>query len=122
MTTPHPVYALLRKLRRAKGLSLQQFEEQHGIAAVVVGSWERGDRKPSIDRVDEVLRIYGYELRAVPIGAQVVDPTDPHTALHLMTDEQMSSTLRRIATQIDDHRPASREVILDVLQRAGGHR
>lgn len=95
MTTMHPVIAKLRELRRAAGLSLQQVERSHGIKAVVIGSYERGDRRPTIDSLQQVLDIYGYQLVAVPrdrsLGGR---PT-------IRTPEQITDLLRAIADQFD---------------------
>lgn len=39
-----------------------------GIAGVVVGSYERGDRRVTLDRADQILAEFGLELAAVPKG------------------------------------------------------
>ncbi len=64
----HPICEKFRTLRRDLGLSLSQVEEKTGGAwkAVVVGSYERGDRQPSIARADALLRLYGQRLAIVP--------------------------------------------------------
>lgn len=91
----HPVVAQLRELRKAAGLSLQQMERQHGIAAVVVGSYERGDRRPTVEAVQRLLDIYGHQLVAVP-RARTLDgrPT-------VRTPQQICDVLRAIADQVD---------------------
>lgn len=89
---PHPVCVMLRELRHAARLSLAQVEEKYGINAVVLGSYERGDRLPSVGKVDAILRrVYGYELRAVPVGSK---------ATRLSGD--MVTTLRAIADQLEE--------------------
>lgn len=52
---------LLRKARQNKGMSLAQFEEftNGDIKAVVMGSYERGDRQPTFKRVMEIFEYLG---------------------------------------------------------------
>lgn len=88
----HPICALLRRLRVAAGLSLNQFEEQYGISAVVVGAYERGDRLPPLHRLDEILSCYGYHLVAQPIGGVTV----------VRPDDDVITTLRSIADQLEN--------------------
>lgn len=88
--TPHPICVLLRELRQAAGLSLGQIEEKFGIAAVVLGSYERGDREPPLRKLVHILSLYGYRLEAVPVGAQVIRPP-----------ADMVSDLRAIADQLE---------------------
>lgn len=91
----HPVIAQLRDLRKAAGLSQQQVEQRHGIKAVVVGSYERGDRHPSIDSLQALLDVYGYQLVAVPRDRTVDGrPT-------VRTPQQITDLLRAIADQLD---------------------
>lgn len=66
---PHPICALLRRLRTEARLSLGQVQEQYGVSAVVLGSYERGDREPPIRKLDAMLRLFGYQLEAVPIDS-----------------------------------------------------
>lgn len=91
----HPVMAQLRDLRKAAGLSQQQVERRHGIKAVVVGSYERGDRRPTIDSLQQLLDVYGYQLVAVP-RERTLDgrPT-------VRTAQQICDLLRAIADQVD---------------------
>lgn len=62
MAKPHRIVSILRDLRLEKFGSLAKFEDETGIKAVVEGSYERGDRHPTIERVDEILSHYGLEL------------------------------------------------------------
>ncbi len=52
---------ILRKARQAKSLSLAKFEEYTNgdIKAVVMGSYERGDRQPTFKRVMEIFEYLG---------------------------------------------------------------
>ena len=92
-TEPHPLCAQLRLLRLAAGLSLNEIQRRHGIPPVVLGSYERGDREPSLRKVDALFGLYGYQLQAVPIGAH---------AIRMRSD--MVTDLRAIATQLDNQR------------------
>lgn len=64
------VGARLRALRKRRRLSLQAVEEKSGgrLRAVVVGSYERGDRVASIRRIAELAEFYG-----VPVDTLVSD-------------------------------------------------
>lgn len=60
----HPVLRILRDLRKATGLSLKDVQEKYGHNAMVVGSYERGDRQPTLKKVEDILSLYGYTLIA----------------------------------------------------------
>lgn len=64
------VGARLRALRKRRRLSLQAVEEKSGgrLRAVVVGSYERGDRVASIRRLAELAEFYD-----VPVDSLVSD-------------------------------------------------
>lgn len=62
----HPICKQMRDLRRAARLSLTQAERAFGVAAVVIGSYERGDRNPPLAKLEEILNFYGYTVAAVP--------------------------------------------------------
>lgn len=98
---PHPLCVMIRELRKASGVSLSTFEERHGIGAVVLGSYERGDREPGIHRIDNILNVFGYKLTAVPIGVEDgVAPT--------MMPTDIIHTLRGIAAQLEEQYAAAR--------------
>lgn len=105
-TTPtvmHPVVALLRDLRQAARLSLQQVERKFDIPAVVLGSWERGDRRPTVDGIQRVLDVYGWELVAQPRDrTRDGGPT-------VRTPAQNAAILRAIADQLDPEDQAEPE-------------
>lgn len=56
--------ARLRAIRNQQGLSLQRVEQRsHGVwKAVVVGSYERGDRAVTVARLAEIADFYGVPL------------------------------------------------------------
>jgi transcriptional regulator with XRE-family HTH domain len=77
-TTPpapgaHPACRRLRTERTAAGLSLQQLADISGIAAVVIGSYERGDRNARLRDTDRLLAPFGLEVVVRPIGADEPD-------------------------------------------------
>lgn len=100
----NPLYAQLRELRRAARLTLTEAAEQLHVTPAALGAWERGDRHPPIDRLDLVFGFYGRELRAVPMGAVLLDPAEPAPGV-VLTDEQMVAQLRRVAAQLEARAP-----------------
>ncbi len=74
MTTSYQLElgARLRDIRQQQGLTLQQVEERTGghWKAVVVGSYERGDRAISVAKLADLASFYG-----VPV-AELLPPTD----------------------------------------------
>jgi len=90
---PHPICAQIRQLRKAAGLTLADVERRHGVKAIVLASWERGDRHPSIEAVDTVLGYFGLHLAVMPINA-----VDGH---HTRTPAEIGAALRGIANQLD---------------------
>lgn len=104
----HEIFAQLRELRQATGLSLAQLEARTGHRAIVVGSWERGDRHPTVEALDELLRVYGRRLAIVPI--------DEPGAPKVWTDDEMVSALRGIAARLEGDQAVM--AALDVV--AGG--
>lgn len=91
---PHPICGLLRELRLAAGMSLGNVETLHGMSAVVVGSYERGNREPPVGKLEKALNIYGYTLRAVPLGAESIRlPSDIVADLRSIADQLESKQL-----------------------------
>lgn len=86
----HPICKQLKDLRMAARLSLTEAEKLLGVSAVVIGSYERGDRMPSLARIDAVLHGYGYRVAAVPVDFD---------AIRLPSD--IAAELRAIADQIE---------------------
>lgn len=86
----HHVCTTMRELRKAVGLSLADIQERYGINAVVLGSYERGDRNPPLHKAEAILRQYGYTLAAVPLSANAVRLT-----------KDMTAELRAIADQLE---------------------
>src|SRR5688572_10900296 len=64
----HWIGPRLRELRQAAGLSLAQFQEKTSVPAVAMGSYERGDRRATVERADELLAIFGKKLAVVDLA------------------------------------------------------
>ena len=85
---PHPICALVRQLRQTVGMSLVDFEAAHGIPAVVVGSYERGDRIPPLHKLETILGCFGYKLEAVPLDSSAIRlPGDLVTELRAIANQ-----------------------------------
>lgn len=67
----------LRAIRMQQGLTLQEVEEKSGSRwkAVVVGSYERGDRAISVSKLARLARFYG-----VPVSELLPSPPDSDRA------------------------------------------
>lgn len=86
--TLHPVCLSMRDLRKAAGMSLQEAGRRLGIGAIVLGSYERGDRNPPLTKAEGVLNAYGYTLAAVPNHINAVRlPTDMIAELRAIADQ-----------------------------------
>src|SRR5437588_11591116 len=85
--------ARLRAIRNQQGLSLQGVEDKsHGRwKAVVVGSYERGDRAVTVQRLSELADFYGVPVsELLPEGGPAASAAEP--APRLVIDlEQLSS-------------------------------
>jgi transcriptional regulator with XRE-family HTH domain len=98
----HPVVALLRELREAAGLSLHDVERMYGVKATVVGSYERGNRRPTVEAVQRLLDFYGHDLVTVPRDRAA----DGRPTVRSAT--QITTVLRQIADQLEpDELPAT---------------
>lgn len=61
-----PIAGQLRAERKRLGLSLPAASARVGLEAVVIGSYERGDRIPPLDRLRTWTEGLGHHLLAVP--------------------------------------------------------
>jgi transcriptional regulator with XRE-family HTH domain len=97
---PHPICARMRELRHAAGLTLNQIARKHDIPAVVVGSYERGDRQPNLNQADRVLRMFGYRLTIEPAAPGGNGHTGNGAVDMVLTRSEMAAALHQIADQI----------------------
>src|SRR5919199_1729275 len=105
--------AKLRAIRTQQGLSLHGVEEksQGRWKAVVVGSYERGDRAVTVQRLAELAEFYGVPVaELLPEGASVVAALEP-TARIILDLEQLqqmpaeqAAPLARYAATIQSQR------------------
>jgi transcriptional regulator with XRE-family HTH domain len=82
-----PLCPWLREQRNARRWSLTTAEEKTGVPAVVLGSYERGDRTPPPHMLRKLAAVYGFDLVVIPVGTQV-----PARAVE---------TLRRLADELE---------------------
>ncbi len=77
--------ARLRSIRQQQGMSLHGVEEKsHGKwKAVVVGSYERGDRAVTVQKLAEIAEFYGVPILELLPDAQPVSTSEPPTRLVL---------------------------------------
>ena len=104
--------ARLRSIRQQQGLSLQGVEEKSGgrWKAVVVGSYERGDRAVTVQRLSELAEFYGVPVsELLPEGASIT--TSEPTARLVIDLEQLqqvpvdqAAPLARYAATIQSQR------------------
>ena len=104
----------LRAIRTQQGLSLHGVEERSGgrWKAVVVGSYERGDRAVSVQRLSELAEFYGVPVaELLPEGETPAAAAAPQ-AQRLVIDlekltclpEEQSAPLNRYAATIQSQR------------------
>jgi transcriptional regulator with XRE-family HTH domain len=114
----------LRAIRTQQGLSLHGVEEKSRgrWKAVVVGSYERGDRAVTVQRLAELAAFYGVPVNELLPEGTAVPPTEP--AARLVIDlEQLSSVpadkaapLARYAATIQSQRGDYNGRILSIRQ------
>lgn len=115
----------LRAIRTQQGLSLQGVEEKSEARwkAVVVGSYERGDRAVTVQRLSELAEFYCVplaELLPEEEAAPAVDVAAPRLVLDLehlnRVDETLSAPLARFAAAIQSQRGDYNGRVLSVRQ------
>jgi transcriptional regulator with XRE-family HTH domain len=89
----HALGARLRSIRQQQGLSLNQVEERSRgeWKAVVVGSYERGDRAVTVQRLSELADFYG-----VPVNELLPEPAP--SAAGPAPSERMVLDLERLSS------------------------
>lgn len=65
----NPTYKTIRKrlraVRQAKGLTLSEASRVARISAVTLGSWERGDRKPTLENLIHLCNRYDISIESL---------------------------------------------------------
>jgi transcriptional regulator with XRE-family HTH domain len=110
----HQLGARLRGVRLQQNLSLHAVEQRSGgrWKAVVVGSYERGDRSVTVSRLAELADFYGVPVRRLlPTTGGADDPAPaPHAGRVVIDLERLSDSaaelapLRRYAASVQDRR------------------
>jgi transcriptional regulator with XRE-family HTH domain len=117
--------ARLRAIRTQQGLSLHRVEEKSEgrWKAVVVGSYERGDRAVTVQKLAELAEFYGVPVaELLPDGAPHAGATEPPPRL-VIDLEQLSSVpadeagpLSRYAATIQSQRGDYNGRVLSIRQ------
>lgn len=107
--------ARLRAIRTQQGLSLQRVEQRsHGVwKAVVVGSYERGDRAVTVARLAEIADFYG-----VPMAELLPGETPTNAPSDLLPDHVVID-LERLA-KVPAERAGSLSRYVATIQRRRG--
>lgn len=71
----HPVVTALAFLLREKGAYATTTGLAAGLGRTTVPRWLNGSQVPSVEALDAVLRVHGYQLAVVPITASCSDLT-----------------------------------------------
>jgi transcriptional regulator with XRE-family HTH domain len=92
----------IRRLRKARGWTLAEAEKRsHGqLKAVVIGSYERGDRSMSIDRAIEIANLF-----SIPLSELLAEP-----ASRTQTDSDQEVLPRKIVIDLRRAKSAQYEV------------
>jgi transcriptional regulator with XRE-family HTH domain len=65
----NPTYRTVRKrlraIRKAKGLTIAEASRVARISAVTLGSWERGDRKPTLENLIHLCNRYEISIESL---------------------------------------------------------
>lgn len=88
----NPLVAHMRKLREARGWSLNELENHGKRKGIVYGAWERGDRACAVNEFIEWAALFNLEVKLVPRdnGLPVV-----------RTYREIVSELRRLTSDLD---------------------
>jgi transcriptional regulator with XRE-family HTH domain len=117
--------ARLRAIRTQQGLSLHGVEDksQGRWKAVVVGSYERGDRAVTVQRLSELADFYGVPVsELLPEGAAIASAAEPAPRLVIDLEQlsavpqQQSAPLARYAATIQSQRGDYNGRILSIRQ------
>ncbi|MBA2554410.1 MAG: helix-turn-helix domain-containing protein [Geodermatophilaceae bacterium] len=104
--------ARLRAIRNQQGLSLQGVEEKSGgrWKAVVIGSYERGDRAVTVQKLAELANFYSIPIAELLPDARPVRGGDPATKVVLNLERlgqlpaELAGPLARYAATIQSQR------------------
>jgi y4mF family transcriptional regulator len=60
-----PISSQIKILRRAAGLTQQELASRAGVGLRFIRELEQGRRNPSVEKVEQVLSLFGHHLEAV---------------------------------------------------------
>ncbi|MCK9928774.1 transcriptional regulator [Frankia sp. Mgl5] len=95
----------IRMVRTQQGLSLADVEKKSAgkIKTVVIGSYERGDRMVTVERLAEIAEFFGVPVSVFLAGAETLTTPRPRIVLNLVALHSAppeADALRRWATLI----------------------
>ena len=85
--------ALIRPLRREKGLTQEQLAERLGVSRRTVSRWETGSNLPDLDLLMELSDLFAVDLRALLTGERSAQE-----------DGEAKETARRLAAYTGEER------------------
>lgn len=92
---------VLKRLRENRGLSQRALAEQLGVQQPAVARWEAGGVQMPINRLDEVLRFFGYgvsyDLTAVPLSA-ALDGGVPYQLVRIQPPTSANGKAQRVVS------------------------
>jgi len=122
----HALGARLRSIRQQQGMSLQAVEEksQGRWKAVVIGSYERGDRAVTVHKLSELAKFYGVPVEELLPGGSQAAPAAMEPPSKLILDltnlhnlnEHDAAPLARYAQSIQSQRGDYNGRVLSIRQ------
>lgn len=104
--------ALLKRERLAAGWSQQQLASRLGVGQSVVGNWEAGANRIPVDRLLDLLALFGLELVARPRGE--TSASEVATLLSGLRPAELQQ-LAAVAVLLRDGDPAIRSMAQRLL-------
>jgi len=71
-----PLHAFVKDKRKETGLTQEEFAEKAGVALTVVRKIEQGKSDLQLEKVNQVLKMFGHVL--APVSLKVFSNTDSH--------------------------------------------
>jgi hypothetical protein len=99
---------IIKRARLRAGLTQKELAAQASKAPSVVGRWERGEVKPPLETVLELVRACGLDLSLEVIRPPGVDVAQIHETLS-MTPEQRLASVQALANLILEGRQRVRD-------------
>lgn len=73
-----PLALFVKRKRRQAGLTQLEFAERAGVALTVLRKIEQGNENLQLEKVNQVLRMFGHEL--APVNSRLIETTDKTSA------------------------------------------